>query len=95
MHNRGRQTGLAGTLLATAVMVAGTAGAAGDIGLVEAARSQDHSRVRSLVTERTDVNVRSDDGSTALLWAAHWNDLKQRNSCSARAQMRTRRMTFA
>jgi ankyrin repeat protein len=27
------------------------------------------------VTQRADVNVRSADGSTALLWAAHWNDL--------------------
>ena len=25
---------------------------------------------------RPDVNVRSEDGSTALLWAAHWNDLQ-------------------
>ena len=29
----------------------------------------------TLLNQHADVNVRSDDGSTALLWAAHWNDL--------------------
>jgi uncharacterized protein len=43
-------------------------------GLVDAVRAQDPARVRELLTSRADVNVRSDDGSTALLWAAHWND---------------------
>ena len=32
-------------------------------------------QVRTLLNQHADVNVRSDDGSTALLWAAHWNDL--------------------
>jgi hypothetical protein len=31
--------------------------------------------MRALLKERVDVNVRAHDGSTALLWAAHWNDL--------------------
>ncbi|HLG56418.1 MAG TPA: ankyrin repeat domain-containing protein [Vicinamibacterales bacterium] len=48
--------------------------AADDLGLVNAARTQDGSRVRALLNRKADVNVRSDDGSTALLWAAHWND---------------------
>ena len=43
--------------------------------LVDAARRQDHARVRAALARTTDVNVRSDDGSTALLWAAHWNDV--------------------
>ena len=29
-----------------------------------------------LLSGHPDVNVRSEDGSTALLWAAHWNDLR-------------------
>ena len=46
-----------------------------DLGLVDAARAQDGSGVRALLSRKADVNVRSDDGSTALLWAAHWNDV--------------------
>ncbi|MBZ5579868.1 MAG: ankyrin repeat domain-containing protein [Acidobacteriia bacterium] len=42
--------------------------------LVEAAKSQDQTAVRALVSQKADVNARSSDGSTALLWAAHWND---------------------
>ena len=33
-------------------------------------------QVRTLLDQHADVNVRSEDGSTALLWAAHWNDLQ-------------------
>ena len=43
--------------------------------LIEAARNQDQVSVRALLTPQVNVNARSDDGSTALLWAAHWNDL--------------------
>ena len=57
------------------LMAAGTAGAADDPGLVDAARSQDSSKVRALIDRKADVNTRSADGSTALLWAAHWNDV--------------------
>ena len=48
---------------------------AGDLPLVEAARNQDQQQIRTLLNLDIDVNVRSEDGSTALLWAAHWNDL--------------------
>ena len=44
--------------------------------LVDAMKNQDLQRVRTLLDQRADVNVRSEDGSTALLWAAHWNDLQ-------------------
>lgn len=49
---------------------------AGDLRLVEAARNQDQQQIRTLLNQHIDVNVRSEDGSTALLWAAHWNDLQ-------------------
>jgi ankyrin repeat protein len=65
----------AGTLLLTLLIVAGTAAAGDDRRVVEAARNQDWQAVRALVARRVDVNVRSEDGATALLWAAHWNDL--------------------
>jgi uncharacterized protein len=64
----------AGMLLLTLV-IAGTAAAADDLGLVDAARSQDQPKVRALIDRKADVNARSADGSTALLWAAHWNDV--------------------
>jgi ankyrin repeat protein len=31
--------------------------------------------VKALLKQRADVNVADVDGSTALQWAAHWNDL--------------------
>lgn len=43
--------------------------------LVEAARTQDSAAVRALLSRKAEVNARSSDGSTALLWLAHWNDL--------------------
>jgi uncharacterized protein len=46
-----------------------------DSRIVEAAKTQDAAAVRSLLTQKAEVNARSNDGSTALLWMAHWNDL--------------------
>jgi len=45
-----------------------------DSRLVEAARNQDPKAIRALLAQKIDVNARSSDGSTALLWLAHWND---------------------
>jgi uncharacterized protein len=44
--------------------------------LVEAAAGQDRAAVRSLIAAKVDVNAARADGATALLWAAHWNDLQ-------------------
>lgn len=54
---------------------AATSGEPGDSRLIEAARTQDAKTVRSLLNQKTEVNARSRDGSTALLWLAHWNDV--------------------
>src|SRR5215469_15482374 len=48
----------------------------GDPPLVEVARHQDQAAVSALVSQKADVNARSSDGSTALLWSAHWNNLE-------------------
>jgi ankyrin repeat protein len=64
---------VAAACLMTLLAVAGPSAAPED--LVEAARNQDQARVRELLARATDVNARAGDGSTALLWAAHWNDL--------------------
>jgi ankyrin repeat protein len=66
---------VAGSCAAALLITGGPAAAADDLGLVAAAKNQDQRQVRALVERRADVNARSDDGSTALLWAAHWNDL--------------------
>jgi ankyrin repeat protein len=58
------------------LMVVGAAAANEDLRLVDAMKNQDRQRVRTLLDQHADVNVRSEDGSTALLWAAHWNDLQ-------------------
>jgi ankyrin repeat protein len=73
-----RQRGVRGLMLALLLLsaFAGAASAAqtNDSRLVEAARRQDQRAVRTLVSEKADLNARSSDGSTALLWLAHWND---------------------
>lgn len=60
-------------LVSTATL-ASAAGA--DLRLVTAAAEQDRAAVRSLLKERVDVNVARADGATALLFAAHWDDLE-------------------
>ncbi len=76
MRPRNKHSGVAGAwAVLLTLMVAGTARAADDVGLVDAARNQDPPKVRALIDRKADVNARAADGSTALLWAAHWNDL--------------------
>ncbi len=57
-------------------MVVGAVAANEDLRLVNAVKDQDLQLVRTLLSGRPNVNVRAEDGSTALLWAAHWNDLQ-------------------
>ena len=75
MREQGQPRRLILAFLLTLLAVTPTA-LAGDLRLVEAARNQDQQQIRTLLNQHTDVNVRSVDGSTALLWAAHWNDLQ-------------------
>ena len=62
-------------LASALLLVVGASAASAEPRLVDAAKNQDAELVRTLLGRRADVNVRSEDGSTALLWAAHWNDL--------------------
>jgi ankyrin repeat protein len=50
--------------------------AAGDTRLIDAARKADKVALRALVKQKVDVNTRAGDGSTALHWAAHWDDVE-------------------
>lgn len=69
----GQRISLWAVLLLSAAAAAGAAGP--DLRLVNAAAEQDKATVRALLQARVNVNTPRADGSTALLWAAHWNDL--------------------
>src|SRR3977135_1849056 len=56
--------------------VASFAASASDLDLIRAARNQNKDTVRRLLKQHADVNTPQGDGSTALHWAAHWDDLE-------------------
>lgn len=47
--------------------------ASADQRLADAAKNQNGAAVRTLLSQKADVNGRQGDGSTALHWAAHWD----------------------
>jgi len=64
-------------IMVTLLLAAASPGVVADeIPLVEAARNQEQQKVSALLGQHADATARSDDGSTALLWAAHWGDVK-------------------
>jgi uncharacterized protein len=60
------------TLLAVSSLAAG--GAAPRV--ADAVKARDSSSLNALLTQSADVNVPQADGTTALHWAAHWDDLE-------------------
>ncbi len=62
------------TLALSTLALAATVSPAPDTRLPDAARAQDSKTVRALIAEKSNLNARSSEGSTALLWLAHWND---------------------
>ena len=46
-----------------------------DTRVVVAMKHQDATAAKALIKQRADVNAPDVDGTTALQWAAHWNDL--------------------
>jgi len=80
MRDKIRRISSACVFAAALLINTGAATPLADLRLVEAVRNQDEQRVRTLLNQRIDVNVRSSDGSTALLWAAHWNALETAGS---------------
>jgi ankyrin repeat protein len=64
--------GVHATLLASVLSLAA---AAADLRLIEAARERNTEAVRALLKGRADVNATQGDGSTALHWAAHRDDV--------------------
>ena len=73
---RTRVAGLAGVVVLCLAPLASVSAAPGlDLRLVDAVAKRNHEAVRALMKEGVDVNTPRVDGVTALLWAAHWNDL--------------------
>jgi ankyrin repeat protein len=58
------------------ILSAASAFAVSNRQLADAAEKQDWTAVAALVKQRGDVNAPQPDGTTALHWAAHWNDPK-------------------
>jgi uncharacterized protein len=65
--------GVLGALCGVAVVVASVA-AAGKSDVADAAMRGDKATVRTLITQKTDVNAPQADGATALHWAVHRGD---------------------
>ena len=67
-------------IVATGIGVLIAAGAMGaaepDVRIVQAAADKDREAVRALLAKKADVNAARADGATALMWAAHWDDLE-------------------
>ena len=72
-----RRMAVGGVLAGLLVAAAGLAAAeTPDLRLVDAAARQDAAGVRALLDQGVDVGARRADGVTALLWAAHWDDVE-------------------
>jgi ankyrin repeat protein len=64
-----------GWCLAVSLGATGAMAATVDGRLASAMKNRDKASVRSLLTQRVDVNAIDVEGMTALHWAAHWDDL--------------------
>ena len=62
--------------LALCVLALVSASLAGESRLADAAEKQNHSTIRTLLKEHTDVNAPQPDGMTALHWAAYLDDIE-------------------
>ncbi len=58
------------------VQAAAGQAAGADLRLVDAAARQDWQQLRALLDEGADANAPRADGVTALLWAAHWDEVE-------------------
>jgi ankyrin repeat protein len=63
---------LAAVLLSLSLTAAGSE-------IADAVQNRDNDALRSLLKQKTGINTPQPDGTTALHWAAHWNDLEAVN----------------
>jgi len=70
-----RSDGYISSLIACVLLaVASPASGADDLSLIEAVKNRDSRAAATLVANEVDVNARQPDGTTALHWAAQWDD---------------------
>jgi uncharacterized protein len=74
MYKKSLATGLLTGLFLSAATL--SAAAAGDARLADAAMRSDKSAVRTLLSQKVDVNAAQPDGTTALHWAVRQDDLE-------------------
>src|SRR5262247_1283532 len=70
---------LLGLIIGLALQYAGYAGGLDDTLAANAAQKRDMTTLRTLIQQHIDANAAQPDGTTALHWAAHWNDLEAVN----------------
>jgi len=63
--------------------------------IADAEMNQNSDAVRALLAKKVDVNAAQADGTTALHWAARWNDLETAKLLIAAANLPGRRITMA
>ncbi len=51
--------------------------------IADAAENRDIDALHTLLKQRADVNAAQPDGTTALHWAAHWNDIGSGESAAS------------
>ena len=65
-----------GWTIVSLLSVVGLAAPSDDLRLVEAVKNRDRATVLALLKQRVDVNTPQPDGTTALAWAARWDNLE-------------------
>jgi ankyrin repeat protein len=70
-----RRAAITASCIALAVGLGGAARAQSDARLAIAMKTQDATAVTALLKQKVDVDAPDVDGTTALQWAAHWNDI--------------------
>jgi ankyrin repeat protein len=63
-------------ILVLIISVTTVSAVAQDVRLVDAVKVRDQYSVLQLLEDNIDVNATAPDGSSALAWAAHWDDMK-------------------
>lgn len=69
-----RTTSVGRAVVLLGFALAGLAAGEADLRLLNSVKSGDFAAVPALLKEKADVNARTSDGSTALHWAAYWDD---------------------
>src|SRR4030095_2347208 len=76
VRGKSKQIALTSVFSIALLVACGIAAMGADLRLIDAVRNQEWQQARILLDQHVDGNARSGRDSSALLWAAHWNDLE-------------------